>query len=386
MSFFYEEIFSGLNEIPVAGAPGVIVVNGEKAEAVCTGVSQVDVFLAAAEYGEGRVFVSSHDAYLHWFRTKATDLEGDFINRIVKWLTKGSGADDSNTIEVSKLYDESDLSQYKMIVLSYERFSEKLNENLRAYVDDGGALFCSLTPWAFSKDLNNFLVFSFLRDYCGIVLTDKYFCTPGRIPVTQNKARFSNFRDAVKAVCSNSKEVANFNDTINCCMDSLSKHDISCDHQVSKMKRSIMKQCKDNDLQVVPSQKNPIKIDEAKKLAKLLCKCSIALGEKALNIEEFPFDFKEHPTLKSDVTLKLTSKFNERLSTGYYAPAGVQMTLDVVKGNPNGWLCRIGAHTDILHDQSEYTRWPMCFVEKNMSNKNSLKIKSPFGGLVYFDW
>ena len=139
-------------------------------------------------------------------------------------------------------------------------------------------------------------------------------------------------------------------------------------------------------MQVVPSQKNPIKIDEAKKLANLLCKCSIALGEKALNIEEFPFDFKEHPTLKSDVTLKLTSKFNERLSTGYYAPAGVQMTLDVVKGNPNGWLCRIGAHTDILHDQSEYTRWPMCFVEKNMSNKNSLKIKSPFGGLVYIDW
>jgi hypothetical protein len=386
MSYFYEEIFNGLDEIPVSGAPGILVVNGEKAQAVCTGENQVDVFLAAAEYGDGRVFVSSHDAYLHWFRTKATGLEGDFINRIIRWLTKGSNADNLNTIEASKLNDESDLSQYKMIILSYERFNEKLNENLRAFVDDGGALFCSLTPWAFSNDLNNFLAFSFLRDYCEILITDKYFCPPTRIPVTKNMARFSNFRDAIKAVCRNSKELNNFNETINFCMDSLSKYDISCDHEVSKMKRSLLKQCKENNLQIIPNLKNPIKLDEAKKLTKLFCKCSIALGEKVQNIDEFPFDFKEEPVLKTNITLKLSSKFNERLSTGYYLPAGVQMTVNVIQGSSNGWTCKIGAHTDILHDTSEYTRWPVCFVEKNMSQRKSLKIKSPFGGLIYFDW
>jgi CubicO group peptidase (beta-lactamase class C family) len=90
--------------------------------------------------------------------------------------------------------------------------------------------------------------------------------------------------------------------------------------------------------------------------------------------------------LKSNITLQLSSKFNERLSTGYYLPAGVQMTVNVIQGSSNGWTCKIGAHTDILHDTSEYTRWPMCFVEKNMSQRKSLKFKSPFGGLLYFDW
>lgn len=386
MNHFYDEILNGLSELPVSGAPGIMLVNGEKTQAVFTGENPADVFLAAAEYGEGRIFVASHDVYLHWWRTKATGLEGDLINRIVQWLTRGSGADDTNTIEVSKLNDDADLSSYKLIVLSYERFNEKINENLRVYVEDGGALFCSLTPWAFATDLNNFLAFSFLQNYCGILLTDKYFCIPPRVPISHNQAKFSNFHDAVKAVSVDTKELSNFCKTIDCCIENFTKWDISCEHDVSKMKRSLLKQCKQNNSQVIPSQKNPIKNEDTKQLTKLLCKCYIALGEKAPNIEEFPFDFTESPPLKSNVELNLTSKFSERLSTGYYLPAGVQMSLKIIKGNPSGWTCRIGAHTDVLHDQSEFTRWPMCFMEKSMNQKTDLKIKSPFGGLVYFDW
>jgi hypothetical protein len=80
----------------------------------------------------------------------------------------------------------------------------------------------------------------------------------------------------------------------------------------------------------------------------------------------------------------LTSKFSERLSTGFYLPAGVEISIRVVDGNPKDWKCRIGAHSDVLKPESEYRRWPNCSVVKTL--KKELNFKSSFGGLVYFDW
>jgi hypothetical protein len=110
----------------------------------------------------------------------------------------------------------------------------------------------------------------------------------------------------------------------------------------------------------------------------------VELGEKAPNIQEFPFDFSEEPELLSDVSIRLTSKFSERLSTGFYLPAGVEISIRVVDGNPKDWKCRIGAHSDVLKPESEYRRWPNCSVVKTL--KKELNFKSSFGGLVYFDW
>ena len=121
-----------------------------------------------------------------------------------------------------------------------------------------------------------------------------------------------------------------------------------------------------------------------KQITRLLSNCYIELGEKAPNIEEFPFDFSELPNLLSNVSIRLKSKFSERLSTGYYLPAGVQISIRVTEGNFTGWKCRIGAHSDVLKPESNYKRWPICTTVQNL--KKELSFTSPFGGLVYFDW
>ena len=183
-------ILNGLSEIPVALniAMGIMRIKGKKAKALFSMKKSEDVVLAISEYGKGRVFASGHDIYLQWWRNKATGVEGDFIKRIISWLTKGSDANDTNTIEVSKLSENYDLSRYKMLILSNENYSVKLNEDLRAYVENGGSIFISLTYWAIDNS-KTVLAQSILDLYCDIGLTKDFVGTEGtRLSISQNKA------------------------------------------------------------------------------------------------------------------------------------------------------------------------------------------------------
>jgi hypothetical protein len=390
MKFLYEEILDGLSEIPAPGAPGIMVVNGENSEAVFTGDNPSKVFLAASLFGDGRIFVCGHDCYYRWFVEKSGGLEGAFINNLKNWLNKGEPCDDSSIIESSKIKDDTELSKFKIILWHGARsISKQVYEKIEQFVLSGGSLFCAITLWGYMQNHKNETVkdvqiFNFLKDNTGIILTDKYFGGPTKYQLNKNKARFSNFKTAVDSVCSNVNEISNFCDTIDCCIDNLALCEIHDTDSVERMKHALINQCEAKGWSAIPSKKNPVKLPEVKQITKLLCTCFVELGEKAPNIQEFPFDFSEEPELLSDVTIRLTSKFSERLSTGFYLPAGVEISIRVVDGNPKDWKCRIGAHSDVLKPDSEYRRWPNCSVVKTL--KKELNFKSSFGGLVYFDW
>ena len=49
--------------------------------------------------------------------------------------------------------------------------------------------------------------------------------------------------------------------------------------------------------------------------------------------------------LLDDVEINITCHYKERLSTGYYLPAGTILGLHVLSDSFNGWSIRIGAHT-----------------------------------------
>ena len=65
--------------------------------------------------------------------------------------------------------------------------------------------------------------------------------------------------------------------------------------------------------------------------------------------------------------LTLAPSFAERLSTGYYLPAGVSMKLKVLEGDCKGWKVRIGAHTDNIEQRNEYNRWCVISTVENFS-------------------
>lgn len=90
------------------------------------------------------------------------------------------------------------------------------------------------------------------------------------------------------------------------------------------------------------------------------------------------------PELKENVEIVLSSKFSERISTGYFLPAGVELLVRVVQGDFKGWAVRIGAHSDDLTNCSELRRWPSVTVRKIL-DKDKMSLNSPFGGLVFFE-
>jgi hypothetical protein len=89
------------------------------------------------------------------------------------------------------------------------------------------------------------------------------------------------------------------------------------------------------------------------------------------------------PSLLEDVEVNFQTKFAERLSTGYYLPAGVNLLIRVTSGNIKGWQVRIGGHTDDL-SWCEYLRRFPC-VSTCKSLETEMSISSPYGGLVYFE-
>ena len=58
-----EEILDGVEKVPKFGIPGLQVVCGENAEPILTGNSAKDVVISAAELGQGRIMVFTHDMY-----------------------------------------------------------------------------------------------------------------------------------------------------------------------------------------------------------------------------------------------------------------------------------------------------------------------------------
>ena len=391
MSVLCEEILQGLTEIPATSIPGVMVINGEHSEAVCTGEKSENVFLAASLFGNGRIFACAHDCYYKWFVEKAGDLEGEFINNVKNWLSKGKSIDDSNIIEATKISDKMNLSNFKIIAWhGGKEISDQVYKNIEKFVqNDGGGLFCAITPWGYlqitkKKELTDNQMFNFLKDNAGIILTDRFFKCQARCTVNKNNSQNSNYQTAIDAVCRNTNEISKYCDTIDSSINSMASCDIHDINSISRLKTALLMHCETKGWNPVPSKKNPIKAQELKLITKLLCTCYVELGEKAPNIQEFPFDFDYGPQLITNVSIKLQSEFSERLSTGYYLPAGVEILIRVLKGQPNDWKCRIGAHTDVLKADSEYTRWPVCTVAYKL--KKELKFKSPFGGLIYFEW
>ena len=60
-----DAILDGVEKISRFGVPGRQVVCGDNAEPILTAGSPKNVLISAAELGQGRIVVFSHDAYVH---------------------------------------------------------------------------------------------------------------------------------------------------------------------------------------------------------------------------------------------------------------------------------------------------------------------------------
>lgn len=98
---------------------------------------------------------------------------------------------------------------------------------------------------------------------------------------------------------------------------------------------------------------------------------------------QFPGKFTIEPELKQDIKFNFQTKFSERLSTGYYLPAGINLLINVdYISNDQIWSIMIGSHSDDLSNCNQIKRWPSVTICKELTSSN-LVISSPFGGLIF---
>lgn len=87
--------------------------------------------------------------------------------------------------------------------------------------------------------------------------------------------------------------------------------------------------------------------------------------------------------------MDLSTRFAERVSTGFYAPAGVRVHVHVIEPSSGealkAWSMRIGAHTDDLSNCGELKRWPCLSLIKENLDTTRFSMCSPYGGLIYFE-
>lgn len=97
-------ILKGVEAVPKCGCPGTLIVFDQKnAFPILTGDDLSSVVFAAAEYGNGRIFATSHEAFLTNFQKYPEDF-GVLWNNIKSWLLRDKPINDDEIKSIEVIY------------------------------------------------------------------------------------------------------------------------------------------------------------------------------------------------------------------------------------------------------------------------------------------
>lgn len=401
---YCEEILKNFTSIPTPEYPGILAIDGDQTQAIFAYPTESDVFLAASTHGNGRLIASGHDVYYNYFEEKS-GLPKIFTDGVKKWLSSGNEISNNQILDMSKFEETESLKDYKIIKWKFDTDIKSEDEvRLLEFIKNGGGLFCGVTPWGYlSMDnenrLDNLSMYHFLKKHFGIRMTENYVKIGTETSVNENKALIKNKgsnkhtaivfpQDSKKAIieriCEDIDCINQFVDTLD--YESLMKEDLSLVHHLRDtlvQKSCPLCCCGNSNLYLAPTKSKPISGEKTQNICRLLNNCFIALNEKPYNVNDFPGEC--YASTENDVQLTVSTKFPwERVSTGYYLPAGFQAEVKILSGNYTSWKIRIGSQSDNLSKCDKYKRWPIMSIVQKVSNKN-FHISSPFGGLIYFD-
>jgi hypothetical protein len=398
-----DALFDGLDEIPVDGCPGTLIITDCKAKPLLTANHKAaNVIFGAVEYGMGKIFVASHDSFIEWFdkdEHKANELKAKMIRNLTKWLTTSQVNDDHDVdkpmLNLNDYNTDTCLTDFKILKwIQDTNVDEQLKLKILEYLHNGGSLAIGCTPWGFlqmnpGKSLENLSVFRFLLDHMGIMLTDDcLFISEQKLYVKDNLAKYSSFPELLPKLESLT-DLSPYYGAIDCGLQ-LTKiqNNLVNRNYLYKINTIILNECRTKSIDPFPRDSNLIKNQLNKDLSLLMCRTIIesATGHvKAPYIDAFPGDYSKLPALLDNVEITLDTKYGERISTGYYLPAGITLTLNVIENEEDqDWYVRVGPHTDNINNCDSYSRWPIISTCGKVKRPQT-KFSSPFGGLIYLE-
>lgn len=228
-------------------------------------------------------------------------------------------------------------------------------------------------------DLNTFLIKN-----TGTAFTDEILWLPNEMDISDTKPRFSNYNSAIDLVSGDITQIPLYFKVIHSNITPLLKIGMISHDDIHSIKSSLIDNSMSKELHIFPHHEKPVDDQHSVMASKIIGHCYHYSSTKAPRIEHFPGDFQDLPEMLSSVELTLSAKFPERISTGYYLPAGQQFTCTVISGDFSGWSIRIGAHSDDLIEHTTLKRWHL--ISKVFEIKEAAtSFHFAYGGLVYFE-
>ncbi len=388
---YHQEILRGFDKVPAPCFPGSIIVAGNSQAVLTSGHSPSQVIIAAVKYGAGRIINCAHSFYLDCLEDEATNEQKNFSSGLIKWLTQGQLVEQEWKFIYADKFDKHEAVTDKLVVkwTGDIKTSDKQKKDIMNYIKSGGYLLAAVCPWQWlqknpGRRLCDMDLYCFLKKFC-MFYSSQCLRVDGReIRVDKNLAAFSNFDKSIEQLTNPSnKDFVHWIHTFTSSYSILDSENYLTKKKIDQIQSVLVRLC---HLLDKPSQKVPITDSVSRTHLSLLGKClDLTSNIKAPGIDNFPGDFDKLPELMVGVRISLSTQFAmDRLSTGYYLPAGCQLSVRLMTGGTDMWAIRIGAHTDQLEGSEALCRWPNVSVLKVL-NDDEIFVSSAYGGLVYFE-
>ena len=376
-----QDIFSGVKRIPAEGVGGNIVLTEETAHAMLAPSVGHGVFIAAAEYGHGRIIVFSHHAYARKLYYGSDVRYRRFAQNVRNWVSKDRYANRPDEI-VMISRDWINIA-YNTTILVVDTGNNEIDKVLSNWVRNGGGLIYCVTPWGV-KNLN-ILPSSLAK--AGIVFTSSWHKQIGSYEVkTTEDANAHLAKNIHNALHRNISDVPALFD---------GHKMIDIPHMVlmrlnAKIQRIFFIYTELIKSRRCPTRFRPIRISDRSVLQiyrtySVMAEYSINRNLRSPCISNFPGEI-ENNYKQLRVHLRISAPIPDLYSTGYYLKAGNTMHIKVTSSitcHTHDWSIIIGSHTDDLTSLKHWKRMPKISIRQRL--RSSFIVTSPFGGLVYLE-
>jgi hypothetical protein len=398
-------LIKGVTEIAAPGAPGPLVVFGEHSFVVVAGKSEgKDIQLpvvAAGDLGKGRVVAFGHTGYLDKDVLKAADT-AVLIENSLRWssrqehprvgiigdagLAAALKARGWNTTELNAQGWESNLKSLDVICVSQGSLDEKHRQVLHDFAASGRGLLVAGLGWGWMQVAHNDNIRehppSKLLQDAGIAWADGTLSKTGKIGfLVGDIPAATHAATALELLQAGGPDLAQPGATLT-----------SAAQTLPLSGNSLMARCQDllkaHEKSLAPTSKSPLTSKDG--LDRTLLALQVELDRQLP-----PDQIKPHPAaaafpgeVPADAP-RITREVSIDLhtpgwhSTGLYAPAGSIITLTVPK-EAQSCSVRIDCHTGHLWHLDKWQRVPDISREWKLDSA-TVKVASPFGGLIYID-
>lgn len=346
--------------------------------------------MAAAQDGQGRIVTFSHDGYSKkMFDVNLTDSNLVQLNKnVIRWVSAGHPEAQQEYVNLNdeQVTEEKLFSSKIAIWCGGDREKQISPRAVLEFIRNGGGFIHGMTPWGWlqlnpGKTLDMMPYLSVLKAV-GLCYTDDYIGGDAlEIRVQDNKASDAHLLRFLQANCCNPTEVLKKAAFVRM-LQAVPKDTGS--GAIRTAVELIWGVCCNGIEDCLPTSGRPTKSKDERGMLDMwqLCVDYQNMDNiKAPGCQNFPGDFTKPPPLTC-ATIEINSVREDFHSTGFYAPAGKTIIVEVISGNAGkNWSLIIGAHRDYLSEDN-IRRWPKVQMSRALIN-NTYHLSSTFGGLIY---